>query len=398
VGPSGNVYVADLDRNGVLEYNPDGQLIKTIAVGSCKGIFVDSSGFLYVADSSNHCIKKYDPDGNNVATYTGIRDAKDVVVAPSGNIYAIGAIDTGSGVVPALYKISPTGSILGTWNISYVGSPRKIAADSSGNIYVAAVTMGNPSDGGLFKYNGSDGSLISQFFAGENILAVDSDASNKIYCISSGTARKVDTNGNILTEWSGMGGGDGIAVTRSGEFVYIGNGGNGNIYKYKFSLPPSNHPPVAMVDDVTVSALTTAFTATAVLDGSQSYDPDQDDSIVEYRWDFGDGSSPVSGTDSIVTHTYNGLGAYTVTLTVKDTKDATGTDTGVVTMNVKAVVPSNTTNTIKIAMANADGTLPPGLDTDAKVVYLTKADMALYHAVSQGKSPKTGKGFEVFQK
>jgi hypothetical protein len=49
-------------------------------------------------------------------------------------------------------------------------------------------------------------------------------------------------------------------------------------------------------------------------------------------------------------------------------------------------------------MPNADGTLPPGLDTDASVQYFTKAQLAAYHTTSQGKSPKTGKGFEVFQK
>jgi N-acetylmuramoyl-L-alanine amidase/PKD repeat protein len=53
------------------------------------------------------------------------------------------------------------------------------------------------------------------------------------------------------------------------------------------------------------------------LDGSGSSDPDG--SIVEYIWDFGDSST---GSGAKPVHTYAKAGEYTVTLTVKDDKDA----------------------------------------------------------------------------
>ncbi len=42
-------------------------------------------------------------------------------------------------------------------------------------------------------------------------------------------------------------------------------------------------------------------------------------SIVSYRWSFGDGSSPVSGSSATTSHTYTQAGVYTASLTVTET-------------------------------------------------------------------------------
>jgi PKD repeat protein len=49
-----------------------------------------------------------------------------------------------------------------------------------------------------------------------------------------------------------------------------------------------------------------------------------DHGIASYTWDFGDGSSPVTGTSPIVTHSYSARGTYTVTLVITDTAGQTG--------------------------------------------------------------------------
>ncbi len=63
------------------------------------------------------------------------------------------------------------------------------------------------------------------------------------------------------------------------------------------------------------------------LDGSKSYDPDGN--IVNYTWDFGDGSK---GYTVSPTHLYPNEGEYTVTLTVKDNDGLTDTVTSSVTV------------------------------------------------------------------
>ena len=55
--------------------------------------------------------------------------------------------------------------------------------------------------------------------------------------------------------------------------------------------------------------------------------------IVEYRWDFGDGSF---GTGAVVQHAYSSPGTYTVRLTVRDRYGMTDTDTARVTVSAPA--------------------------------------------------------------
>ena len=59
-----------------------------------------------------------------------------------------------------------------------------------------------------------------------------------------------------------------------------------------------------------------------VFDASGSYDPDND-SIVSYTWEFGDGKK---GTGIIITHSYNITGNFTVNLTVTDMGGAFSSD------------------------------------------------------------------------
>jgi uncharacterized protein YkwD len=72
----------------------------------------------------------------------------------------------------------------------------------------------------------------------------------------------------------------------------------------------------------------TVYDANVVFDGSASGDADGD--IVNYSWDFGDGST---GDGAQATHQYADAGVYTVTLTVTDDEGETAEDTVVITVN-----------------------------------------------------------------
>jgi serine protease len=65
-------------------------------------------------------------------------------------------------------------------------------------------------------------------------------------------------------------------------------------------------------------------------DGSNSYDPDEFGSIISYEWDFGDGSSIVTGVSP--SHTYSSVGEYPVTLIVTDDGSFSDTDMAIVTV------------------------------------------------------------------
>lgn len=82
--------------------------------------------------------------------------------------------------------------------------------------------------------------------------------------------------------------------------------------------------------------------AFVTFDASGSSDPDG--TIIEYSWDFGDGSEPQSGQEAKVTHGYTSQGTYEAKLTVKDDCNATAEMTIEVTI-VGPTPPANGTGT-----------------------------------------------------
>jgi len=111
---------------------------------------------------------------------------------------------------------------------------------------------------------------------------------------------------------------------------------------------PVDNPPVA-----DAGADKTATTGVAVtFDGSGSTD---DNSIVSYSWDFGDGTAESSGVSPA--HTYVTAGTYTVTLIVTDTIGQTGSDTLEVVVNE----PVGPVDNPPVADAGADKTATTGV-------------------------------------
>ena len=93
----------------------------------------------------------------------------------------------------------------------------------------------------------------------------------------------------------------------------------------------SNHPPTAAATVASGQNLTgNGAPFTTGFSGTGSSDPDGD--TLSYVWNFGDGSSAAGAT---VTHTYNAVGTYTVTLTVYDGRGGVGVSSLTVTVNPK---------------------------------------------------------------
>jgi PKD repeat protein len=93
----------------------------------------------------------------------------------------------------------------------------------------------------------------------------------------------------------------------------------------------SNLPPIALANP---DHQTIYIGEDAWFSGNSSYDPDG--YLVSYLWDFGDGST---GNGTVVTHSYNSLGNYTVTLTVIDNEGSTDSDTCTVTVREQTPPP-----------------------------------------------------------
>jgi uncharacterized protein (TIGR03437 family) len=218
--------------NGSLGFKGDGSAANAAILNQPTGIALDSSGNLYIADSENYRIRKAASGGGSGAIST---------IAGNGGVSYSG--DGGQATKAQL------------------NSPLGVAADSSGNLYIAdtannvvrkvtaagaiSTLAGNGTLG-----SGGDGSAATsaQLNAPQGVAV---DASGSVYIADTGNARirKVSTTGAIST-YAGSGtagfaggvittvagntvqsyGGDGQAATKASlngpQAVAVDNGGN----------------------------------------------------------------------------------------------------------------------------------------------------------------------------
>ena len=133
-------------------------------------------------------------------------------------------------------------------------------------------------------------------------------------------------------------------VFPAGDYTLIANPSVGPTVTVSFTVvdgPPPNQLPIAVASGNAdpVEAFKVNFS------GASSIDFDGD--IVEYAWDFGDGNSFTSANPTAM-HTYGSAGIRTVTLTVKDNEDATGTTS----IQVEAVDPDDIIKVISFTLVD----------------------------------------------
>jgi uncharacterized protein (TIGR03437 family) len=178
VDERGNVFIADMDNyrvrkvdttgkistqagNGVYGYTGDNVAATQTALSSPVAVAVDNAGNLYIADLFNFRIRKVNPQGTittvagtGTAGYTGdggpanqarIDTAEGVAVDRSGNLYIA---DSGNNVIRRVNAAGVITTVAGTGQDGFSGdngqarqarlsSPRGVAVDAAGNIYIA---------------------------------------------------------------------------------------------------------------------------------------------------------------------------------------------------------------------------------------------------------------------
>ena len=180
-----------------------------------QGVAVDGSGNVYIADTDNNRIRKVDSSGN-VSTFAG-----------SG----------GSGY----------GGDGGAATAARMTSPREVAVDSSGNVYIAdfsnrrirkvdsSGTITTFAGDGRWGFSGDGGSATSSMIRDAYGVAVDGSDNVYIADADNDRIRKVDASSNIISTVAGGGfgfGGDGGAATSSymNQPRDVAADASGNIY------------------------------------------------------------------------------------------------------------------------------------------------------------------------
>jgi PKD repeat protein len=148
------------------------------------------------------------------------------------------------------------------------------------------------------------------------------------------------------------------------------------------TAPPPNIPPTAAFTS-SATFLQASFDATA------SNDPDG--TIGSYSWDFGDNTAAGSGVTP--SHTYAAAGTYTVTLTVKDDDQDTGTVSHDITVQAQPVVVQLAADAFGRTTTNSWGTADQG---GAWTLNGNATNFSVGGGLGSIKMPSAGSGPSVF--
>ena len=256
---AGNIYIADRSNEQIRYVNASSDNIYAVAgvgtvsgyncnncdpltsrLDSPEGVFIDNSGNVYIADTSNHIVRKVIAGGNivNVAGTPGTNGAsgdggpatsarldkpKDVALDNNGNIFIADTDNCRIRKVDAVTSIITT--YAGTNSCGYNGdgnkitrklnSPRQLAFDSSGNLYVA--DRGNNRIRKINKITGIITTVAGGGAGGDGGLAVNASLNSPegitvnsfgtMYIADSGNnrIRRVDATTGIITAHAGTG-------------------------------------------------------------------------------------------------------------------------------------------------------------------------------------------------
>ena len=275
VDSAGNLYIADsrdhrirkVDLTGTITtiagtgefgFGGDGGPAAAARLDFPYGVAVDSAGNLYIADAGNRRIRKIDSTGT-ITTIAGtgefgfsgdggpaveaeIRSPRGVAVDSAGNLYIA---DAGN---RRIRKIDSTGTITtiaGTGEFGFSGDggpaaaarldfPYGVAVDSAGNLYIADAgnrrirkidstgTITTIAGTGEFGFSGDGGPAVEAEIRSPRGVAVDSAGNVYIADSRDHRIRKVDSTGTITT------------IAGTGEFGFSGDGGPAAVARLAF--------------------------------------------------------------------------------------------------------------------------------------------------------------------
>ena len=313
VDSEANLYIADtanhrvrrIDRSGTIStvagtgvgaYGGDGGQATEAQLHAPSDVALDSTGNVYIADTWNNRVRRIDPAGM-ISTVAGNGESSlqgdkgdggpapqarmdepiSVALDSSGNLLII---ESGTSSVRL---VDPSGTIStvagrgdrgysgdgGPATASALGSPRGIAADSSGNIYIADAgnhrvrrvapsgtisTVAGTGDGG---YSGDGGLATEARLRYPTGVAVDSSGTLYVADMGNFRVRRIDVSGRISTaayyhrggtsEFSALFRSSGVAVDSAGR-LYVSEVWNHRVHRIDTSGNLSRVVGVAAVE------------------------------------------------------------------------------------------------------------------------------------------------------
>jgi outer membrane protein assembly factor BamB len=317
IGPDGTIYVGStddtlyaFDPDGALKwsYEMEGNIFSSPAIGS--------DGTIYVGCDSQY-LYAFNPDGSikwRYGTLMGMDSSP--AIGPDGTIYV--GTDWGD-----FHAVNPNGTVKWRYpenaQLGTIYSSPAIGAD--GTIYFGCYDD-------TFYALEPDGSLKWKYKASDNFKsspAIGADGTVYVGCLD-GYLYAFEPDGDRKWRYK-AGQVYSSPIIGAGGVIYFGSADH-HLYALGEGYEPQSPIPVFEFSPQSPQA-----GMQIVFDASASNDPDG--SIEEYAWDFGDGET---GSGSLVTHTYEAVSGYIVTLSITDNDGYTESETMALTIG-KTLLP-----------------------------------------------------------
>ena len=300
VGPSGNIYVADIWQSYIQVFDAEGNFISKWRYPADStdadtfrptGIAVDGSEHIYVTDFLNNRVQQFDSSGVLLNSWGTVGTNQGEFDYPAGI-----AIDTQGTILVAdtgnnrIQVFDFNGTFISVWGSEgtaqgELSGPFDLAVDAQGNVFIADTYNHRiqkfDRNGSLITAWGSKGTGDGEF-SGPGGVWVDKLGYVFVADTQNNRMQKFDNDGGFITSWASLGEGDGelfgpsaITVDASGN-VYIADSKNYRVQKFR-----------------------------PVLGGSKDEGPDKEDQCQVWvgNWDvkYGDGSTVVWAIEESMT-------------------------------------------------------------------------------------------------
>jgi PKD repeat protein len=257
---------------------------------------VDSQGNLYVADSYNYIIRKVTPVGTNWVVTT-------IAGQPGNYGYADGTNGTASFYRPYGLAFDSAGNLYVSDNVLGFGGATIRKLTPQGTNWVVTTIAGSPTVSGATDGTNSDALFNSP-------LSIAADTAGDLFVADSVNAaiRKltpVGTNwvvstisapGKFSAPW-------GATLDSTGN-LFVTDYNNSTVLAGVVQLPP---PPAVAFSGTPTSGVVPLVVTFANLSSNAT----------NYLWDFGDGHTFSTSSNTNVAETYTNTGSYTVILTAQ---------------------------------------------------------------------------------
>ena len=203
--------------------NPSSSLGGGIPLRLPEGVAVNSAGDTFVSEYFGGDIQEFGANGAALGTFaSGLNSPRDIAVDRAGNVYVVNSAN-GWGNPSAINEYAPNGNLLNSISLGYyVDWPGGLAVNNAGDVFVANISNGTIQE---FGTNGTSLGTFATGLSGPADMAFNSNSDMFVSEMYGGKIEEFDSSGKLLgTFASGLNSPLGLTFDNTGNLYEVDHG------------------------------------------------------------------------------------------------------------------------------------------------------------------------------